>query len=163
MPATVRVCFVCLGNICRSPTAEGIFAKLVDEAGLSHRFVVDSAGTAAWHSGEAADERSAAEARRRGVHLPSRSRQFAARDFGRFDSVLAMDGQNLRDLRALAPTAEATARIARLRSFDPDSEANADVPDPYYGGDSGFAQVFDICEAACRALLDHLVEKHGLA
>ena len=139
-------------------------AQLVAEAGLSDRIEVDSAGTGAWHVGEPPDERSAAEARRRGVHLTSRARQFHPGDLYTFDLVLAMDRSNLAHLRDEAPEAALRDKLHLLRSFDPASAARAaagdrhdlDVPDPYYGGPTGFADVFDLIDAACRGLLDHV-------
>ena len=154
--ARVRVCFVCLGNICRSPTAEGIFRQRVHEAGLEGRFRVESAGTGGYHVGEPPDARAAATARGRGVELSGRARQFRARDFRRFDHVVAMDAENRRDLLALAPDDEARAKVSLLRDFDPESPSGAAVPDPYYGGDGGFDEVFDVCDAACRGLLARL-------
>jgi protein-tyrosine phosphatase len=158
----IQLCFVCLGNICRSPTAEGIMHALVAESGLAQRIVVDSAGTSAWHVGEAADPRSRQCALERGVELPSRARQFVTKDFGRFDYVLAMDSENHGELAALAPDAGARTRVHLLRSFDPASPHGADVPDPYYGGERGFDDVFEICEAACRGLLLRVIEDHSL-
>lgn len=157
--STVRVCFVCLGNICRSPTAEGIFLAQVEAAGLADRIAVDSAGTGAWHAGEAADPRSAAAARRRGVRLVSRARRFEAHDFERFDWIVAMDASNRDDLRALAPDAAAAARVHLLRSFDATAPPEADVPDPYYGGPGGFDDVFALCEAACAGLLEQIARE----
>jgi protein-tyrosine phosphatase len=151
-----RVCFVCLGNICRSPTAEGIMLHLVREAGLSDQFLIESAGTGGYHVGEEPDPRSMKAARARGVHLPSRARKFEAADFARFDYVLAMDGDNQRFLRELAPNAAAREKVQLLRSFDAESASGAGVPDPYYGAGDGFERVFDICTAACRGLLAHL-------
>ena len=127
----VRVCFVCLGNICRSPTAEGILLHLLEQAELASHVDVDSAGTAAYHTGEPADARSAAAARRRGVRLVSRARPFVAADFERFDWVIAMDGENHSELQALAPSCEAASRIHLLRDFDDAAPRGADVPDPY--------------------------------
>ena len=158
----IPICFVCLGNICRSPTAEGIFIHLVDEAGLQDAFFIDSAGTSGWHEGERADRRSRATAEARGVPLPSRSRRFTSDDFERFEYVIAMDDSNLAALERMAPNADAAGRVHMLRAFDPDSPTGANVPDPYYGGDSGFDDVFDICDAGCRGLLRHLREQHGL-
>ncbi len=163
---TVQVCFVCLGNICRSPTAEGVMRRLVTEAGLEQQVAVDSAGTAAYHAGEPADPRSAQAARERGVRLAGVARQFRVDDFDRFDYVLAMDRENLAALKALAPHPEAAARIHLLRSFDPGSAGEPDVPDPYYGGyyggPHGFDRVFEICERGCRAFLEHVRREHGL-
>ena len=162
----VRLCFVCLGNICRSPTAEAVMAALVDEAGLGAHIEVDSAGTAGWHIGEPPDERSTAEARRRGIAMRSVGRQFHVGDFEFFDYVLAMDLMNRADLLDLARTDEHVSRIHLLRSFDPVSVGAATtedelvVGDPYYGGVDGFARVFDQIEAACRGLLGHLQAIH---
>ena len=157
----IAVCFVCLGNICRSPTAEGLFQQLVDEAGLSDHIEVDSAGTGAYHVGERADGRSRETARSRGVELRSRARQFEAQDLERFDYVVAMDRDNLAELVELADDAAARQRISLMRSFGEDG-ASLDVPDPYYGGPGGFDRVFDICDAACRALLAEICERHDL-
>jgi protein-tyrosine phosphatase len=119
--------------------------------------LIDSAGTGDWHVGDPPDRRAAAEARVRGIVLDHRARQFSRADFARFDLVLAMDRENLGNLRRLAPDDAARAKIHLLRSFDPDSAgAELGVPDPYYGGDSGFTQVYDVIEAACAGLLAHL-------
>lgn len=160
----VRVCFVCLGNICRSPTAEGVMRALLEAEGMAGRVHVDSAGTAGYHVGKPADARSRRAAERRGIALTSRARRFDTRDFGRFDHVLAMDRSNLLELEARAPDAQARARVALFRSFDPDAVARDDleVPDPYYGGPDGFDRVLDLCEAACRGLLAHLRSLHDL-
>jgi protein-tyrosine phosphatase len=158
----IRLCFVCLGNICRSPTAEGVMLQLVKEAGLSDRIHIDSAGTCAHHIGETADPRSRRTARGRGYDLPSIARRAVAEDFQDFDYILAMDQSNFEDLEALHPGGETRAQLFLFRSFDADSPAGASVPDPYYGGPDGFEQVFDICEAACRGLLEHLVREHAL-
>lgn len=169
----VRLCFVCLGNICRSPTAEGVMAELVAEAGLSHRIHVDSAGTGAWHLGQPPDRRAAGEAHRRGVVLTSRARQFHPGDFSQYDLILAMDRRNQVDLFDLAPEAAGREKVHLLRTFDPAVAAAAeartgapgttavgfadlDVPDPYYGEGDGFRLVFDLVDAACRGLLGHL-------
>ncbi len=159
MADPVRLCFVCLGNICRSPTAEGVMRHLVAEAGLTDRIDIDSAGTAGWHEGDRPDRRALAEAQRRGLDLSDlRGRRFRAGDFGRFDLVLAMDHENEVDLAELAPDDAARASIALLRTFDPTAGPDADlaVPDPWYGGEDGFAAVFDMVERACRGLLDHV-------
>ncbi len=152
----LRVCFVCLGNICRSPTAEGVFLHLVTQQGLADRFVIDSAGTAGYHVGELPDARSRAAASRRGYRLPSRSRQFVASDFADFDWVLAMDRANQRELLRLARTPTERAKVRLLRSFELTALKDAEVPDPYYGGESGFDEVLDICERACGSLLKEL-------
>lgn len=158
----VRVNFVCLGNICRSPTAEGIFIQLVRDAGLSDSIHVDSSGTSGWHEGERADSRSREMAASRGVDLPSRSRKFRPSDFETFDYIVAMDDSNLASLRALASSESDLERLSLLRSYDPASPRDASVPDPYYGGDEGFTRVFDICQAGCEGLLAHIRAEHGL-
>jgi len=151
----IRVLFVCTGNICRSPTAEGVLRALVDEAGLTSRVEIDSCGLGGWHVGEAPDPRTCATAHRRGVVLTHRARKLEPRDLDRFDYVLAMDGEHLEALRGM----KGKARVALLRSFEPGAPPDADVPDPYYGGADGFEEVYDMCERACRGLLDHLREK----
>lgn len=158
----VRVCFVCLGNICRSPTAEAVMRHLVERAGLTGHIQIDSAGTGAWHAGEQADPRARATAARRGVALDSLARQVSRDDFERFDYIVAMDRANQSELERLAPDRAARAKIHLLRAFDPSAPAGAPVPDPYYGGDDGFDDVFDICEAGCRGLVDHIVREHRL-
>jgi protein-tyrosine phosphatase len=153
-----RVLFVCLGNICRSPLAEGVFLHLVREAGLEHRFEVDSAGTGDWHVGERPDARATAVALKHGVELPSRARQVTPGDLDAFDHVLAMDGENLRDLRRLA-RGGSRADIRLLRAHDPARAADVggdDVPDPYYGGPSGFELVYEMVHRSCTALLAEL-------
>lgn len=158
----VRVCFVCLGNICRSPTAAGVMRHHVDAAGLSDLITIDSAGMGGWHVGELPDERARGEARRRGIDIDDPARQFDAGDFDRFDLVLAMDHENLEDLRRLA-RGNQDGKIRLLRDFDPASPSGSAVPDPYYGGHDGFADVFDLVDAACQGLLEHLVTVHDLA
>ena len=158
----VRVCFVCLGNICRSPTAEGVMAHLLKEEGLSGAIAIDSAGTGAYHVGESPDRRSTATARKRGIRVEGSARQFVKSDFARFDYVVAMDASNRSRLMALAPDEHARAKISLLRDYDPDSPADAEVPDPYYGGADGFDLVLDICLAGCRGLLAHLRREHEL-
>lgn len=158
----VSLCFVCLGNICRSPTAEGVMTRLLRDAGLEGAVVVESAGTADYHVGDLPDHRARAAAKARGLSLDSRAQQFTAADFDRFDYVLAMDAENLRNLSALAPTAAARQKLRLLRSFDPASPPGAAVPDPYHGEADGFEEVLDLCEAACAGLLEHLRQEHRL-
>lgn len=154
-PERTRVLFVCLGNICRSPLAEGVFLHLVREAGLTHRFEVDSAGTGDWHVGERPDARAVAVAKKHGVELPSRARQVTPADLDAFDHVLAMDRENLRDLERMARRG-AAADIRLLRRHDPVRDGD-DVPDPYYGGPSGFDLVYEMVHRSCAALLDGLL------
>jgi protein-tyrosine phosphatase len=153
----VRILFVCLGNICRSPTAEGVMRHLLSEAGLQDRVEVDSAGTGGWHVGAPPDERATAAARQRGIALDGEARRFDVADFDRYDLILAMDAENRRDLELLAPDDGARAKVRLLREFDAASAgapADLDVPDPYYGGARGFDDVLDLVEAACRGLLE---------
>ena len=156
------LCFVCLGNICRSPTAEGVMRQLVREAGLEASVKVESAGTAGYHTGEAPDRRARAAGARRGIVIGGAARQFQRADWQRFDYVLAMDRSNRDDLASTAPSAELLQKLHLLRSFDPASPAGADVPDPYYGGEDGFDLVLDLCLAACRPLLERVRREHGL-
>lgn len=152
----MRICFVCLGNICRSPTAEGVFRKLVQDAELDALLTIDSAGTGAWHVGELPDPRSRQAAARRGYELTHRARKFTSADFDRFDLVLAMDRDNFDSLQRLARGRTHVPVIRLLRSFDVAAPVDAEVPDPYSGEDDGFEDVLDICERACRGLLEHV-------
>ena len=126
---------------------------VVEVAGLSDRITIESAGTGGWHAGDGPDPRAAAEARRRGVAMQHIAQKFTVRDFARFDLILAMDHENVNDLSGLAPEPAAAAKVRLLRAFDPTASLEAEVPDPYYGGPDGFAQVFDMVERACRGLL----------
>lgn len=149
--APVKVLFVCLGNICRSPTAHGVFAKRVTEAGLQERIVVDSCGTGDWHVGHAPDPRTQAAALERGYKLADlRARRVALADFRHFDYILAMDESNLAHLQAMRP-AWFEGHLGLFLDFagTPENE----VPDPYYGGDEGFDHVLDLIEAASEGLL----------
>jgi protein-tyrosine phosphatase len=158
----LRLCFVCLGNICRSPIGEGVMRHLLREASLAERVEVDSAGTAGYHAGDAPDARARSAGRRVGIDVGGRARQFKRADFERFDYVLAMDRSNFEDLCELAPDAPARAKVHLLRSFDAASPPGASVPDPYYGGVEGFDEVVELCIAACKSLLEHIRQDHGL-
>jgi protein-tyrosine phosphatase len=151
----VRVLFVCLGNICRSPTAEGTMRELVRGAGLEDSIELDSAGTGSWHEGSPPDARATAAASARGIKLGGLARQVGKDDFDDFDLILAMDRSNMRELLKLAPDEKARARIRMLREFDPASSGSEDldVPDPYYGAAGGFQEVLDLVHAACAGLL----------
>jgi protein-tyrosine phosphatase len=150
----VRLLFVCLGNICRSPTAEGVTRSLVQAEGMGGEVLLDSAGTGSWHVGSSPDARATAAARDRGVVLEGSARQVREEDFEEYDLILAMDSSNVRDLLVLAPSAQAREKVHLLREFDPVAPAgDLDVPDPYYGATGGFEEVFDLVEAACRGLL----------
>ncbi len=150
----MSVLFVCLGNICRSPLAEGVLDHLARLDGVDLQ--VDSAGTGAWHVGERADPRSREVARGNGIHLDGRARRVRDQDLHEFDYVIAMDRANLSDLEAMHRSANGSARLHLLREFDPDADGDLEVPDPYYGGPSGFEEVFDMVERSCRALLAHI-------
>ncbi|CAJ4164541.1 low molecular weight protein-tyrosine-phosphatase [Burkholderia pseudomallei] len=154
---SVAICFVCLGNICRSPTAEGVMRHQVAAAGLDGAIEIDSAGTGDWHVGEAPDARAQQAARARGYDLSAlRARQIGDADFERFDLVLAMDGANLAALRKRCPP-QYRGKVRLLMEFAGDGSAG-DIADPYFGGARGFEQVLDQCAAACRGLLDSLRE-----
>ena len=151
-PSPVRVLFVCMGNICRSPTAEAVFREVVRLEGQGLDIQVDSAGTHAYHVGEPPDSRAIAAARRRGIRMEDlRARVVNREDFLRFDYVLAMDQHNLEHLERLAPAGHGS-RVQLFLSYAPDAGLQ-DVPDPYYGGETGFEQVLDLVEAASRGLL----------
>lgn len=151
----VSICFVCLGNICRSPTAEGVMRYQVDAAGLADRIAIDSAGTGDWHVGEPPDTRAQAAARMRGYDLSAlRARQVSAADFERFDLLLAMDEANFAELRRRCPP-EHRDKVRLLMEFAPGA-AEVEVADPYFGGAQGFEQVLDQVERACAGLLDTL-------
>ena len=160
--AKISICFVCLGNICRSPTAEGVLAKLVADAGLRGRVRVDSCGTGAWHKGERADKRARTEAEGRGYELNSVARQITAEDFEKHELLIGMDRSNVSNLQSMAPNAKARAKIKLLRSFDPLAPEGAEVPDPYYGKPEDFQYMFDLVEAACKGLLDDIRDRYRL-
>jgi protein-tyrosine phosphatase len=153
-----RICVVCLGNICRSPMAERVLAAELDRAGLAGRVVVDSAGTGNWHVGKAMDQRARSELARRGRDAGGhRARQIQPDWLDGYDLLLAIDRSNLASLRAMARGRPGLAdRIMLLRAFDPAAAADAEVPDPYYGGQEDFAEVFDLVEAAVQGLVSHL-------
>ncbi len=150
-----KVLFVCMGNICRSPAAEGVFRALVDRRGLAGEFEIDSAGTLDYHDGDLPDGRMRAAAAKRGYTLDSRARQVKPEDFGHFDLILAMDRDNLFHLHALDRGGRHADKIKLLCDFDPQGR-HREVPDPYYGGAEGFDLVLDIVESACGKLLDDL-------
>ncbi|MER7710539.1 low molecular weight protein-tyrosine-phosphatase [Streptomyces werraensis] len=150
---TYRVCFVCTGNICRSPMAEFVFRARVAEAGLEDLVEVDSAGTGGWHEGEGADPRTVAVLRENGYDSEHTARQFDPSWFGRLDLVVALDAGHLRALRRLAPTERDAEKVRLLRSYDPAAGDDLDVPDPYYGGPEGFDACLEMVEAASLGLL----------
>ncbi len=156
----IKVLFVCLGNICRSPVAEAIFKKSVIEEGLDDRFFADSAGTSAYHLGEPPDRRSVSNARDNGVEVIHNARQFTVSDFTTFDYILAMDHQNLRNIRSLANSAAIDhSGIFLFRSFQDESH-DLEVPDPYFGGPQGFQKVFDILRHCNIKFIEYLKQQH---
>lgn len=157
-PDTVSVLFVCLGNICRSPLAEGVFRHRVESAGLQDRIHIDSAGTGGWHVGEPPDPRSRDVAAAHGVSLEGQSaRRVAPGDFRTWDWIVAMDRSNLDDLVRLRERHGGDASVVLLRDFDPDP-GDGEVPDPYYGGPGGFDRVFEMVDRSCAALLERIAE-----
>ncbi|MBI9103494.1 MAG: low molecular weight phosphotyrosine protein phosphatase [Spirochaetales bacterium] len=157
----INILFVCLGNICRSPSGEGVFKALVEEEGLEENFFIDSAGTSAYHVGEAADSRMRKHAAKRNIRLTSRSRQFRKDDFKEFDIIIAMDKSNYRDITAMDRHGEYYEKVKMMTDFSSGYQ-KIDVPDPYYGGDSGFEEVLNILDDSCRGLLMELKRNNGL-
>ncbi|MFF9363100.1 low molecular weight protein-tyrosine-phosphatase [Streptomyces griseoluteus] len=153
-----RVCFVCTGNICRSPMAESVFRARVAEAGLDGLIEADSAGTGGWHEGDAADPRTVSVLDEHGYGTEHIARQFQPSWFGRLDLVIALDTGHLKALRRLAPTEEDARKVRLLRSYDPSAGADLDVPGPYYGGRDGFEECLEMVEAASAGLLDSVRE-----
>lgn len=162
---SISVLFVCLGNICRSPLAEAVFRQTVTEAGLADRFHIDSAGTSGYHDGEPPDARTREVAARRGVNVSGRSRRITGADVHGFDYLVAMDADNLAEVRALVDRTGVDGDgpdVHLLREFDPEAGDDLEVPDPYFGGPSGFDNVHDLVERSARGLLRHLARRHDL-
>ena len=158
----IRIMFVCLGNICRSPLAECVFQTLVEDAGLEERFEVHSSGTGSWHVGDLADARMRETARRFGHSLDvHRGRQLKPHDLARDDHIFVMDKSNLHDVLFLDPTDEHSNKVRLFREFDPAPD-DYQVPDPYYGGEEGFENVYRIVERTARSLLSRLIDAHHL-
>ena len=153
-----KICFVCLGNICRSPTAEGIFQHLVNQRGLQSYFYIDSAGTSAYHIGEPANSKSQWVANQQGVKLHSKARRFEPADLEEFDLILAMDSENYSNIIRLDKNGSDAEKIKMMRDFEPKPDSR-DVPDPYYGGMDGFQNVFDVIMRSCEGLLDEIEER----
>ena len=157
--APVGVLFVCLGNICRSPLAEGVFRHLAHERGVDHRFRIDSAGTGAWHVGQPPDPRSVDVARRHGVTLDGqRARQVRDDDCADFHYLVAMDNDNLRTLERLRDDWADAGSLALLRAWDPEP-GDGEVPDPYYGGPGGFDEVFRMIRRSAEGLLEDMLSE----
>ncbi|QEN03153.1 low molecular weight phosphotyrosine protein phosphatase [Thiospirochaeta perfilievii] len=152
----IKVLFVCLGNICRSPTAEGIFKSIVSDLGLDSQFYIDSAGTSAYHVGETPDVRMRRAAQKRGYELNSNSRQFTTEDFTNFDHIVVMDKSNLRDVLSLDKSNLYKNRVSLMTDYSTNYR-NSDVPDPYYGADDGFNIVIDILEESLKGFINSIV------
>lgn len=152
----ISILFVCLGNICRSPAAEGVMQAVVDEEGAAARFTIDSAGTGDYHIGDLPDQRMRIHARRRGYELTHRCRQVRTYDFDDFDIIVAMDASNERNLRRIAPSPEAETKIVQMAEFVDIASRYDHIPDPYYEGEEGFELVLDLLQSACRNLYDAL-------
>ena len=158
MSQQIRILFVCLGNICRSPSAEGVFRAHVTAAGLDQQILIESAGTGAWHIGKAPDRRAQKAAKQRGYDLSQlKARQVHADDFDTFDLILAMDDENMSDLRHAAPD-YCHPKIQFFLAHHPHAD-DLNVPDPYYGGDEGFEHMMDLIEGASEGLLAHVRER----
>jgi protein-tyrosine phosphatase len=152
-----KILFVCLGNICRSPAAEGVFRHLVEQEGVADQFEIDSCGITGFHAGEKADLRMRDHASRRGIDLTSISRKFRQQDFEDFDLIIAMDGRNFKDLRELDEVGQYTDKIKMFCEYCT-NRTESEVPDPYYGGAEGFETVLDIVEDASEGLLKSLLK-----
>ena len=155
----INLRFVCLGNICRSPAAEGIMKKIIEDEGLENRVFVDSAGTSNWNEGKTPDERMRLHGKKRGYDFCSVARTFRSSDFEKFDYILVMDNNNFMNVKKLASTEEDVAKIHRMTDFSKDFSDHDHVPDPYYGGDDGFNLVMDLLEDAAKGLLEEVKTK----
>ena len=152
-----NILFVCLGNICRSPAAEGVFNSLLQRNNLTHKYYVDSAGTSGHHAGELADDRMMAAAKRRGIILTSKSRKFINEDFKRFDYIVVMDDSNLSNILKLDHNGEYVHKISKMTDYTSEEFSKyTKVPDPYYGGDVGFELVLDLLENTCKEFLKEI-------
>ncbi len=161
----LKILYVCLGNICRSPIAEGTMQKLIDEKGLFSKITVDSAGTADYHIGDLPDRRTRANAEENGIKLNHKCRQISIQDFSDFDYIVPMDANNLADIQRLSLMAfgqhQSNENLFLLRKFDTTSQSSDSVPDPYYGTKADFENVFQIVKRCNEAFLDWLIEKHN--
>ena len=156
MSKIVTINFVCLGNICRSPLAQGVFQDLLNREKLDQKIFISSAGTGNWHIGNLPDERMRQTAQSKGIKLESRAQQFQSKDFNRFNLILAMDHSNLIRLSEIAPSTLPPDKLMLFRYFDPESNEDQDVPDPYYGGAKGFEEVYSMVKRTCPPLLDYI-------
>jgi len=156
MSKIAEISFVCLGNICRSPLAQGVFQDLVNREKLDKKIFISSAGTGNWHIGSLPDERMRQIALSNGIKLESRAQQFQSKDFNQFNLVLAMDHSNLARLKEIAPSNLSPDKLMLFRSFDPENNEDQDVPDPYYGGSKGFEEVYCMVERTCPQILAYI-------
>lgn len=154
----VRILFICLGNICRSPAAQGVMQQMVDDRGLAHRFSIDSAGIGGWHTGNLPDARMRRHGKKRGYDFSHRARQFdAATDFDEFDLIVTMDEQNHRDITRMASDDDDRGKVVRMSDYLKAHPDATSVPDPYYGGEQDFELALDLIEDGCENLLKELV------
>ena len=159
------ILFVCLGNICRSPAAEGVFLDLIKKENLETKFYVDSAGTGDWHVGELADKRMRSAALKRGIELTSRARQISKEDFNKFEYILVMDDSNYQNVISLTSSNEQKQKVKKFTEFQQEFDSSI-VPDPYFGGDEGFEGVLDLVADCSKGLLKHILsfdDKNGIS
>ncbi|MDA3851791.1 MAG: low molecular weight phosphotyrosine protein phosphatase [Spirochaetaceae bacterium] len=157
----IKIMFVCMGNICRSPLAHSIFQKLVNNSGLQDKFEIESSGTTGQHVGQLPDQRMSELARKKGFDLNHRARRISPHDFEEYQLILAMDKDNLADILYMGREEKELPEIRLFRDFDPGGYEGSEVPDPYYGGDEGFENVFNIVLRTCKSLFERLKEKNG--
>ncbi len=158
----IRLLFVCLGNICRSPAAEGIMAGIVEKNDLQDIIVVDSAGTSGWHEGDLPDERMRSHGEKRGYDFCSRARKFRRSDFDDFDYIIVMDQNNYTTVKSMASGPEQAGKIHLMTDYAVQYSSQDEIPDPYYGGTSGFELVLDLLEDACEGLLQSIKKDYSL-
>ena len=157
----INVLFVCMGNICRSPSAEAVMNGVIEKHNLQDKIKCDSAGTIGYHAGSPADQRMQIHAKKRGYNLTSISRQIRYDDLLNFDYILVMDSENMEDVRALESSGKFSDKISMMTDYAKNNNADS-VPDPYYGGPQGFELVLDLLEDSCEGLLEHIKNNHGL-
>lgn len=162
-PLKYSILFVCLGNICRSPAAQGVLQTMVDERGLTDHFYIDSAGLGGWHVGDLPDKRMRVHARPRGYELTHRARKVQTRDFDDFDLIVGMDASNVSDLCHMAPTIEQERKVVMMGDYIRQFRNYDHVPDPYYEGSEGFELVLDLLEDACECLLNRIIEQNHIS
>lgn len=158
----IKILFVCLGNICRSPAAEGIMKRIIAKNNLENEIEVDSAGTSGWHQSELPDERMRMHGSKRGYDFNSLSRKISSSDLQEFDYIIVMDKNNYKNVKSLAVTQEDVEKIHMMTDFSLHLTTHKYVPDPYYGGEDGFELVMDLLEDACEGLLQSIIKEHGL-